>query len=112
MEQQESEVTKREPSTGTPPVTPQSIVKDMFPDAPEKAQSIACFRSVTPEMSIYEIVQKCGRRDEEVGSGFAIFVYHLNDGSTVAISAAYLPKIDAITYTDRTGKASTMFRRK
>ena len=54
-------------------VTPQSIVKDMFPNAPQKTQSIECFRSLTPEMSIYTVVQKCGRPDEEIGSGLYVF---------------------------------------
>lgn len=32
-----------------PPVTPQSIVKGLFPNAREKAQTAECFRSLTPE---------------------------------------------------------------
>jgi hypothetical protein len=93
-------------------VTPQSIVNDMFPNAPEKTQSVDCFRSLTPEMSIYLVVQKCGRPDEEVGSGVAIFLYHLRDGSTVAIRAVYLPKIDGVIYTDPSGKSSSILSRR
>jgi len=84
----------------------------MFPNAPQKTQSVECFRSLTPEMSIYLVVQKCGRPDEEVGSGIAIFRYHLRDGSTVAISAMYLPKIDGVIYTDPSGKRSSILSRR
>ena len=63
------------------PVTPQSIVKDLFPGAPEKVRDAECFRSLKPEMSVYAVVQKCGRPDEEVGSGVYVFLYHLQDGS-------------------------------
>jgi len=73
--------------------TPQSIVKELFPDAPEKAQSAECFRSLNPEMSIYAVVQKCSRPDEEIGSGLYVFVYHLRSGSTVTISTPDLAKI-------------------
>jgi hypothetical protein len=49
------------------PATPQSIVNDLFPSAPAQAQSGKCFDSLTPEMSMYLVVQKCGRPDEEIG---------------------------------------------
>jgi len=38
-------------------------------------------------MSVYEVVEKCGRPDDEAGSGVYIFLYHLRDG-TVGISCA------------------------
>jgi hypothetical protein len=41
------------------PVTPQSIVNDMFPIAPQKTQSVECFCSLIPKMSIYMVVQEC-----------------------------------------------------
>ncbi len=75
------------------PVTPQSIVKKLFPNAPEKAQTVECFRSLSPETSMYAVVQKCGRPDEEIGSGMYVFVYHLRDGSMVTISTPDLAKI-------------------
>jgi hypothetical protein len=51
----------------------------MFPNAPEKAQSAGCFRGLKPTMSINSVVQKCGRPDEELGSGLYIFVWHFSD---------------------------------
>jgi hypothetical protein len=55
------------------PVTSQSIFKDLFPNAATKAQNAECFRSLTPEMSMYAVVQNCGRPDEEIGGGVYIF---------------------------------------
>jgi hypothetical protein len=45
--------------------THQNIARAIFPDAPQKAQSADCFSTLTPEMSVQAVVQKCGRRDEE-----------------------------------------------
>ena len=88
--------------------TPQSIVQQMFPNAPKKADSIQCFRALRPKMSIYMVVEKCGRPDEEVGSGISIFVYHLRDGSTVAIGTPYLDRIDYVNYTDASGNRTSL----
>ena len=89
-------------------VTPQSIVQEMFPNAPKKAKNGEYFRSFTPRMSIYMVVEKCGRPDEEIGSGLYIFVYHLQDGSTVAIGTSSLNKIDHVAYTDSSGKSASL----
>lgn len=94
------------------PATPQSIVKELFPSAPAQAQNVGCFVSLTLEMSMYAVVQKCGRPDEDIGSGLYVFVYHLHDGSTVMISTPYLTRIDSVSYTDRSGKSSSLLRRK
>jgi hypothetical protein len=94
------------------PVTPQSIVNDMFPIAPQKTQSVECFCSLIPKMSIYMVVQESGRPDEEVGSGMYVFIYHLHDGSAVTISTPYLTRIDYAGYTDGSGGTSSLLRRK
>ena len=94
------------------PITPESIVKVLFPNAPEKTQNVDCFRSLKPEMSVYAVVQKCGRPDEEVGSGLYIFVYHLRDGSTAGISTPNLNRVGYVTFTDRNGKTSTIIGQK
>jgi hypothetical protein len=95
-----------------PTVTPQSVVEEMFPNAPTKADSSECFRSLTPRMSIYMVVQKCGRPDEETGSGIYIFVYHLRDGSTVAIGTSSLDRIDHVAYTDASRKSYSLLPEK
>ena len=63
-------------------------------------------------MSMNEVVQKCGRPDEEVGSGLYVFAYRLSDGSMVAISTSSLTRIDYVNYTDKSGKSSSLLRRK
>jgi hypothetical protein len=88
---------------------PESIAKAMFPNAPEKAKTVACFRALSPEMSMNAVVQKCGRPDEELGSGIYIFVWHLADGSRVSVGTSYLEKIGDIRYTDSSGKTSSLF---
>jgi hypothetical protein len=93
-------------------VTPQSIAREMFPNAPEKTQSIDCFRGLKPAVSMNAIVHTCGRPDEELGSGVYIFVWHLTDGSTVSIDTSSLEKIGDIRYSDALGKSSSLFRRK
>lgn len=98
--------TEVQPQAAT--VTPQSIVQEMFPNAPKKAKNGECFRSLTPRMSIYMVVEKCGRPDEEIGSGVYIFVYHLQDGSTVAIGTSSLSRIDHVAYIDASGKSASL----
>jgi hypothetical protein len=100
------------PADSGPPYetnTPQGIARAMFPNAPEKAQSVGCFRALKPEMSMNTVVQKCGRPDEELGSGIYIFVWHLADGSTVSIGTPYLEKIGDIRYSDSSGKGLSFF---
>ena len=85
------------------PTTPQSIVKELFPGAPEKTESIECFRSITSDMSMYRVAQKCGRPDEDVGSGVYVFVYHLRDGFTARVSMSDLNRVDHVSFTDAKG---------
>jgi hypothetical protein len=94
------------------PVTPQGITRAMFPSAPEKAQSVECFRGFSDSTSVNAVVQKCGRPDEELGSGVYIFVWHLSDGSTVSVNTPYLSRIDYFRYTDASGKSVSLLRKK
>jgi hypothetical protein len=87
---------------------PQRIAMALFPSAPEKSQTVSCFRALKPEMSMYAVVEKCGRPDEELGSGVYIFVWHLTDGSTVWVGTPYMEKIGDIRWTDASGKASSL----
>ena len=96
--------------SGSPqaPVTPQGIAKAMFPNAPQKAKKADCFRALTRNMSVNMAVEKCGRPDEEVGSSIYIFVWDLDDGSTVSIGTPYLERIDYLLLTDTSGKKSLL----
>jgi hypothetical protein len=90
----------------------QSFSRALFPNAPEKTQGVGCFRTLKPKMSMYTVVRKCGRPDEEVGSGIYIFVWDLADGSTVSIEAPTLQRIDDVSYTDPSGKTSSLLHNK
>jgi len=58
-----------------------------FPNAAPAARDFAHFRSITKTMSMNDVVHQCGIPDELGGSGIAIFIYHLDDGSLVAIGS-------------------------
>jgi hypothetical protein len=88
--------------------THQNIARAMFPDAPKKTQSADCFRTLTPEMTVQAVVQKCGRPDEEVGSGGVfIFVWHMPGGSSVSIGTPTLDRIGDVRYTNESGNSSS-----
>ena len=89
-----------------PASTPAGIVREMFPQAPDKVSEIGCFRSLTRDTPISAVVQMCGRPDEEVGSGIYIFLYHLADGSSVAIGTPSLDRIYYVIHTDTLGKST------
>ena len=48
--------------------------------------SIAYFQqNISEEMTLREVKSTFGRPDEDVGSGIHVFLYHLDDGTTVVI---------------------------
>ena len=73
----------------------------MFPKAVKTSRDLADFLKLKRTMSMTDIVRRCGEPDEVGGSGIAIFVYHLNDGSLVAIGStgataeSYMPTTSA-----------------
>lgn len=89
-------------------VSPDSITKAMFPGAPQKAQSVDCFRGFNHKTSVDKVAQKCGSPDELLGSGVYIFVWHLADGSTVTLNTPYLSRIDYFQYRYATGKSGSL----
>lgn len=64
-----------------------AALAEWFPNAPKTVRQLTSFRKLKKTMSMMEVVSKCGRPDELGGSGIAIFIYHLDDGSLVAIGA-------------------------
>ncbi len=92
----------------SPSASSENLIEEMFPHAKKKAENVRCFRSLTPAMSIQDVVQRCGRPDQEAGSGIYIFLYYLRNGSTVAIGTADLNRTDHVTYTDPTGKSESL----
>jgi hypothetical protein len=64
-----------------------ALIDEMFPKAPKTARDLAHFRRLEQTTAMSDIVSRCGKPDELGGSGIAIFIYHLKDGSIVAIGA-------------------------
>lgn len=60
-----------------------------------------CLRLVKPGMPMKEIVERCGRPDEDVGSDKYQFVYRMLNGSSVTITARSLLNIEQVTYEAR-----------
>jgi hypothetical protein len=91
-----------------PTATPASIAKELFPTAPKTVRHLHCFRSFPRGISMYAVVNKCGRPDEEIGSGLGYFIYHLEDRSTVIIRYSEINHIEDIEHVDNSGKASSL----
>jgi hypothetical protein len=91
-------------------ITPSSIVKELFPRAPKTVRRVGCFRSFPRGISMFAVVDKCGRPDEEMGSGVGIFIYHLADKSTVAIRYTNINHIQDIEHVEKSGKTTSLLR--
>ena len=87
-----------------------AALDEMFPRAPKTARDLPTFRALNRTMSMSDVVRRCGEPDELGGSGIAIFIYHLDDGSLVAIGATGTtgPLLYA-NHIATTGKASALF---
>jgi hypothetical protein len=82
----------------------------MFPKAPKTVRDLAHFRALKRTMSMSEVVRRCGVPDELQGSGINIFIYHLGDGSIIAIGAADITgPLFYGNHINSTGKASALF---
>jgi hypothetical protein len=64
-----------------------------IPDAPKTARQVSCFTSFEKASTMLDVVRKCGIPDRHTGSGIFIFVYYLNDCSTVAIGTPDLKRL-------------------
>lgn len=54
-----------------------------IPDAPKTARQVSCFASFKEDSTMLDVVRKCGIPDRHTGSGIYIFVYYMDDCSTV-----------------------------
>jgi hypothetical protein len=95
--------------TDMPQPMPEQI---MIANAPKTARSVEVFRSLTRTMTMADVVRRCGVPDEHQGSGIYIFIYHLEDGSVVAVGTADLKKLFYVDHFDPSGKASHLLPRK
>src|SRR5208282_153259 len=55
-----------------------------IPDAPKTARQVGCFASFKKDSTMLDVVRRCGMPDQHAGSGIYIFVYYMNDCSTVS----------------------------
>jgi hypothetical protein len=76
--------------------TPHSRIAYLFSWIPDKPRDPACFGSLQPGTSMKDVVEKCGRPDEDIGSENYEFRYHLPDGSTVNIRTVSLDSIQEV----------------
>jgi len=80
----------------------------MLPDAPKTARDIEAFRSLRKTMTMVDVVRKCGLPDELQGSGIYIFIYRLQDGTTVRIGTANLKSLLHVQHVDKSGKTTSL----
>jgi hypothetical protein len=62
-------------------------------DAPKTARQVSCFTSFKQASTMLDIARKCGIPDEHAGSGIYIFVYYMNDCSTVTVRTPDLKQL-------------------
>ena len=80
-------------------------MEELFPNAPDRAKDAECFRSLPKQVSMYQVVERCGRPNAEVGSGFMIFEYQFKDGSYILANCGSSPeKVYSLRFIDRRGK--------
>ncbi len=90
-----------------------SAIDGMFPNAPQTSRKLATFRTLKRGMSMSAVVRRCGEPDELGGSGIAIFIYHLEDGSLVAIgSAGPAAPLLYVNHIERNGTVSALLTAK
>ncbi len=78
------------------------------PNAPETARHIDAFRSLKRAMTMADVVRQCGPPDLDVGSGFYIFIYNLDDGSTVRVETGDLKRLLCVIHDEKSGKRESL----
>lgn len=87
-----------------------AALDELFPNSPKTARDFANFRNLRSNMSMKDIVKLCGEPDEIGGSGISIFMYHLDDGSLIAIGAADTnAHVLYANHIDTDGKSTPLF---
>jgi len=79
-------------------------------NAPAKARRIEAFQSLTREMTMTDVVRRCGLPDEHQGSGIYIFIYHQEDGSMVAIGTPDLNRLMYIKHIKPTQETVSLLK--
>jgi len=63
------------------------------PETPKTAREVGCFASFKKDSMMIDVVRKCGIPDQHTGSGIWIFVYYMNDCSTVTVGTPDLKRL-------------------
>jgi len=84
----------------------------MFPTARNTHRDAQCFRSLHGNLSIYTLVDKCGRPDAGGGTAIGFFEYHLDNGSKVTIHWTDMQHVRDIVQSDKSGKTKTLLASK
>ena len=91
----------------------EAMMKEMFPNAPETARKVECFRGFSEGISMHAIVAKCGRPDGDPCSGVGCFFYDLEDGSRIWIFYSSSPThIRTLEHVQKSGKSVSLLVRK
>ena len=64
-----------------------------IPDTPKTARHVSCFTSLKKDSTMLDVVKRCGVPDQHAGSGIYIFVYYMNDCSTVTVGTPDLKRL-------------------
>jgi hypothetical protein len=62
-------------------------------DAPKTARQVSCLTSFEKASTMIDVVRKRGVPDQHTGSGIWIFVYYMNDCSTVTVGTPDLKQL-------------------
>jgi len=91
----------------------EAMMKEMFPNAPETARKVECFRGFSEGISMHAIVAKCGRPDGDPCSGVGCFFYDLEDGSRIWIFYSSSPThIRTLEHVQKSGKSVSLLVKK
>jgi hypothetical protein len=88
---------------------PQLTLRAMFPEAPATARKQDCFRSFQGDLSMFTVVDKCGRPDNGGGAEIGFFEYQLNDGSKITIHWTDMLHIRDMVLSDKAGQTKVLF---
>lgn len=84
----------------------------MFPGAPKTRRDMDCFQAFHAGISVYSIVDKCGRPDTGGGTSVGFFEYRLDDGSMITIHWTDMQHILDMVHSDKFGKTKTLWASK
>ena len=65
---------------------PKERVEFLFAGAEIKHSDKSCFASIPPHTTMYDLALRCGKPDEEIGTDKYVFIFQLQDGSSVSIT--------------------------